>query len=127
MDVQDWAKKFAQEEQSLGRIAVVSVESPYSAASPEEIAENVAYAERAMLDSLQRGEGPLLSHLLYPRVLKDAHPDERRHGLEASHAWRRKCDLIAFYIDRGFSSGMKEALDLAQQNGIKIDIRSILK
>jgi len=77
-----------------------------------EEAENVLYARACLRDCLDRGEAPFASHLLYTQegVLNDAVPEERRQGIEAGFEIAKRFDRRAFYVDRGFSSGMKWGL-----------------
>ena len=78
-----------------------------------------------MLDSIFRGEAPYLSHLLYPQVLDDYDLADRAFGIQAGHAWLLKADLVAFYGDLGWSSGMKSARDLATKHAVPIEHRLI--
>lgn len=78
------------------------MESPYAG----EVELNVAYARRCMVDSLRRGEAPFLSHLLYTQGLDDLVAEERKLGMEAGFAWGGVGEEVAFYVDRGISSGM---------------------
>jgi hypothetical protein len=109
----------------------VIIESPYgtrpdgSRASWPEVEENVTYARRCIADSLARGEAPFASHLLYPQVLVDALPRERKQGMEAGFVWGEKADLCAVYMDRGVTPGMKEGIDRALGRGLVIDYRAI--
>lgn len=84
---------------------LVIVESPYAG----DVERNVAYARACLRDSLQRGEAPLASHLLYtqPGVLDDAKPDERAHGINAGLEWGARADMTAVYTDLGVSRGME--------------------
>jgi hypothetical protein len=94
----------------------IVIESPFGSrtdgtrASPDELARNVVYAQRAMLDSLKRGEAPFLSHLLYPQVLVDSTPAERELGMRAGFAWGRVADAIIVYADYGITPGMIEGI-----------------
>lgn len=83
----------------------VMIESPFAG----DVEGNTDYARRAMRDSLARGEAPFAPHLTYTQVLDDTIEHERRLGIEAGYAWAKTCDLVAFYIDRGFSAGVLEA------------------
>lgn len=87
-----------------------------------QIDRNVRYARRAMLDSLERGEAPYASHLLYTQVLSDANPEQRQRGLEAGWAWQSSADAIVVYTDWGISPGMQAAIDMAT---IPVEYRSI--
>jgi len=83
----------------------VVIESPFQACE-----ENLAYARRCLADSLGRGEAPYASHLLYPQLLDDTVPDQRRLGMHAGFAWGLAAELVAVYVDRGFTSGMAEGV-----------------
>ena len=101
---------------------LVIIESPYAG----DIEGNTAYARAAVRDSLQRGEAPIASHLLYPQpgILREDVTSERAWGIAAGLAWRHVSDLTAFYTDRGWSSGMKAALEAAQAEGRAYEFRS---
>ena len=101
----------------------VIVESPYAG----EIETNVAYARAAVRDSLQRGEAPIASHLLYtqPGILRDEVEEERNWGIEAGLVWRAAAAAGVFYVDRGWSKGMLFARELYIAAGIPIEERSL--
>lgn len=101
----------------------VILESPYAG----DIERNVAYARACVRDSLQRGEAPIASHLLYtqPNILKDEIPEERQWGIDAGLAWKVVAEKHVFYVDYGMSKGMEYAMEAAKQNGIPIEIRTI--
>jgi hypothetical protein len=99
----------------------VILESPLSG----DVAANQDYARLALLDSLRRGESPLASHLLYPQVLDDAEPDERRIGIEAGLAWGIHADATVVYTDKGISQGMKLGINRALAEGRVIEYRSL--
>jgi hypothetical protein len=94
----------------------VYVASPFRGATPEETRQNIIYARLCMLDSLERGEAPYLSHLLYTQVWAES-DDLRAAGLAAGTAWRRVSDYVALYIDLGVTDGMRLAeLDAAHHD-----------
>lgn len=100
------------------------IESPLAG----DVAANVAYAKRCVLDSLKRNpEAPYASHLFFaqPGILDDLVPEERRLGIEAGLAWGMAADLVAVYIDRGVSSGMRQGFKSAYARGATYAIRSI--
>jgi hypothetical protein len=86
-------------------VKLVIIESPYAG----KIARNTLYAQACLLDCLGRDEAPLASHLLYPQVLDDTDPAERKLGIDAGLAWRKHVDYAVFYEDFGWSTGMKFA------------------
>lgn len=101
----------------------VVVESPYAG----DIDRNLRYLRAAMADCLKRGEAPFASHALYtqPGVLDDALDEERRLGIEAGLVWGEAADLIAFYVDLGWSPGMHFGAERAAARGTRIEHRHV--
>lgn len=101
----------------------VIVESPYAG----DVERNVAYARAAIADCIRRGEAPIASHLLFtqPGILNDADPEERQRGIDAGHAWLSVADGVVFYVDLGWSSGMKAARDRCDRSGLHVELRHI--
>ncbi len=102
----------------------VIIESPYGG-TPEIVERNVAYARRAMLDSLRRGEAPFASHLIYTQVLDDSVADDRKLGMSAGFAWVEVAQKTAVYTDLGISSGMQRGIEVAEKNGLPVEYREI--
>lgn len=102
---------------------LVIIESPYAG----DIEANTAYARAAMRDSLERGEYPIASHLLYPQpgILDEDKPEEREWGIRAGLAWREVADKAVFYLDRGWSGGMLAAEELYKKEGRPIELRTL--
>lgn len=94
-------------------------------ASPEEFKRNQEYALRCMRHSLSLGEAPFASHVLYPLVLEDATPDERRQGMWAGFAWGERAEQVAVYLDYEITPGMLEGIDRAKRAGQAIRYRRI--
>ena len=98
----------------------VIVESPLgsrpdgSRCTPEEFEANVSYARACVLDSIKRGEAPFASHVLYPLVLNDATPEERRMGMQAGFEWGAVASEVVVYVDRGITPGMLEGRQRAR-------------
>lgn len=102
---------------------LVILESPYAG----DVEANIAYARRCVKDSLERGESPLASHLLYtqPGILDDTNPDERKLGIDAGLAWRTVADYSVVYADLGISPGMKYGIRAALDAGRPVQFRYI--
>jgi hypothetical protein len=100
---------------------LVVIESPYAG----RVADHVSYARRCLLDSLRRGESPIASHLLHTQVLDDTVPEERCLGMAAGHAWIRRSDLVAVYVDYGYSTGMHAGIAEAKRHGVPVEVRSL--
>lgn len=101
-----------------GRV-VVCIESPYAGNTKR----NLLYAQRCLLHSLQQGEAPFASHLLYTQVLDDKNETHREAGLTAGDLVRRKCDLVAVYCDLGVTPGMVRGIQDAKTLGKPIEVR----
>jgi hypothetical protein len=99
----------------------VILESPYAG----EIDRNLAYARRAMHDSLRRGEAPMLSHLLYTQVLEDNDHEQRALGIDAGLAWGDVSQATVCYVDHGISRGMLFGLQHAIRAGRVVELRLI--
>jgi len=99
----------------------VIMESPYKG----DVARNEAYAKRCMRDSLEKGEAPFPSHLLYTQVLDDTKSDERLMGMTAGFAWIASSEKTVAYIDYGVSGGMQEGIRLARDMGHEVEFREI--
>ncbi|KAB2772439.1 DUF7768 domain-containing protein [Brucella anthropi] len=100
---------------------LVIIESPYSG----DVARNTEYARACLLDSLQRGEAPIASHLLHTQVLEDMRPDERELGIEAGLAWYRVAEKCVVYEDWGTSGGMITGIRRAKQFGVPVEYRRL--
>jgi len=100
---------------------LVVIESPYKG----KVKQNVAYAQKCMSDSLLRGECTFASHLLYTQVLDDTVPELRSMGMSRAFEWYRHADLMAVYIDKGISDGMKMGMEVAEKLGIEIVYRTL--
>lgn len=100
---------------------LVILESPYQG----DVERNVRYARAAMRDSLQKGEAPFASHLLYAQtgVLDDEDPIEREIGLRAGFGWRRAAQATVVYADLGISLGMQFGIAHATELGQPIEYR----
>lgn len=102
---------------------LVVIESPLAG----DIKFNIEYAKHCVLDSLERGEYPYASHLLFnqPGLLDDNIPEERLSGVEAGLAWSAKADLVAVYVDHGISDGMRKGIRQADNLGIPVELRRL--
>lgn len=101
----------------------VVLESPYAG----DVERNVLYARRALAHSLLIGESPIASHPLYtqPGVLDDDVPAQRERGIRAGLEWAEVADAAVFYVDYGWSTGMRLALQFYEQRGTSYAVRRI--
>jgi hypothetical protein len=100
----------------------VIIESPLGG---PEIEANLRYARLCLRDSLDRGEAPFASHLLYPQVLNDAAKKERRLGMSRALDWYECAEMVAVYMDRGITVGMRFGISYARQIGLARENRYI--
>lgn len=108
---------------------LVILESPYGSSDPSVVERNrnIVYARRCLRDCLARRESPIASHLLFtqPGVLDDSNLGERTLGMAAGHAWIAVAHAVVVYTDRGVSKGMQDGINLAIQNNIPIEYRTL--
>lgn len=102
----------------------VVIESPFAWANHQELIQHIFYAQEALKHSLELGEAPIVSHLLYPQVWNET-AAHREKAFEAGDSWREKADLVAIYTDLGVSSGMFRAIGHAREAGIPYEHRYI--
>ena len=91
-----------------GRKPLVYVCSPYAG----NVEQNVKDAVRYCRHVIRRGCIPYAPHLLFPRLLNDDDPAERRLGLDFGLAMLYRCDELWVFGSR-VSSGMKGEIDRA--------------
>jgi len=101
----------------------VIIESPFAG----DVDKNIKYARKCVRDSLNKGEAPIASHLLYtqPGILDDDVPEERQWGIDAGLAWRKDSEATIVYIDLGITRGMEYGIADAKENNRPIEYRSI--
>lgn len=100
----------------------VIIESPYAG----DTYGNTQYLKRCLRDSIDRGEAPIASHLIYPFVLREDLKDQRNLGIQLGFEWWSAADRICFYIDKGYSSGMLAAQERATRLGIPWEERELV-
>ena len=103
----------------------VQILSPFRGNTPAERRRNVAYAQAALLDCLERDEAPFAPHLLYPAVLDESAPEQRAMGINAGLAWLAAAEVVVVYHDLGYSEGMNAELRAAMDAGVRAEFRSL--
>lgn len=108
---------------TVGAMNLVIIESPYAG----DIDLNTRYARACLRDSLERGEAPLASHLLYtqPGVLDDGDAKQRRNSMDAGWAWMREARIVAVYENLGVTPGMVEGIKRAVEYDLELEFRTI--
>jgi len=109
------------EHECRSNVVRVIIESPLAG----DVERNLAYARACLRDSLDRGEAPYASHLLYPQVYNDSDPDQRLRGIEAGLQWGAIAHATVVYTDLGISSGMEMGIERARRQGRSVVYRSI--
>jgi hypothetical protein len=99
----------------------VIVESPFAGA--ERL--NMRYLRAALLDCFRRNEAPFASHALYPQVLSDADPEERKLGIRAGLLWGTAAEKTVVYYDLGVSGGMDEGIKHADVHKREVEWRTL--
>jgi hypothetical protein len=108
------------------------IESPYSG----KIDRNVRYLKLCKYDSYVRNEMPCSSHddMTQHPIKSDFYVSDyekkwdiytREEAINASHFLRKLCNKTVFYIDLGWSSGMKSALEYCKKNNLQYEIRNL--
>lgn len=100
-------------------IVRVILESP----SEERLEESVIYARRALKDSLDRGEAPFSSYLLYAQ--ENDFLKEIGNKSMLNQVWTPVSIKTVVYMDYGLSDSMKENLKKAHKAGIPYEERYI--
>lgn len=108
-----------------GNQPFVILESPYAGLVAKKTIANFNYAKAILNDSVSRGEVPFLSHLFYTQFLNDKHREDRELGMSLGFAVMRKADLVAVYLDLGWSDGMVDGVIMAEKLGLKWEKRRI--
>lgn len=101
----------------------VVVCSPYGGS----IDRNLHYARCAVRHSIDQGEAPFASHLIYPQpnILDEAVPRDRERGIQLGLEWISLAEAVIFYVDHGWSPGMIQELKVARLFSRPIEVRHI--
>ena len=81
------------------------IESPYAG----DRERNRIYLQRAIRDSVVRGELPFASHGFFTFIYDDLKPEERQLGINLGYGFWAFAERVVFYIDYGMSNGMQAA------------------
>ncbi len=105
----------------------VIIESPYGSDVEAVVEANKVYAREALRHSLEHGEAPLASHLLYTQVLADSVLKERTLGILAGLVWAEVAEATVVYADLGISPGMQHGIDHARKLNLPVEYRYLYK
>ena len=85
--------------------ATCVIESPYAG----DVDANMAYLRECVRWCLARGMSPYASHKMLTDALDDNAPAERALGISAGFVWAVRADWRVFFVDHGWSRGMRAA------------------
>ncbi len=106
---------------------IVVIESPYAGCIPL----NEAYLEACIRDTLRRGESQYASHKMLTKALDDLDPAQRKEGIDSGIVMRdfivANGGSVAFYLDLGWSGGMKYSEESLVATGRTYDSRLLLQ
>ncbi|MBS6955397.1 MAG: DUF4406 domain-containing protein [Enterocloster asparagiformis] len=94
---------------------LVYIASPYAG----DVEANVAFAKAACHYAMEQGATPIAVHLLYPQILDDSIPAERKAGIRMGLRVLEACDELWLCGDR-ISHGMRAELAAAEQLDIPV-------
>ena len=94
----------------MERNKLVYIASPYSG----DVERNVAFAKAACRYAMNQGVTPIASHLLYPQMLDDGVPEERKLGTDMGLRILKVCEEV-WVCGSELSSGMEQEIRAARQ------------
>ena len=94
---------------------LVYICSPYAG----DIENNVEFAKAACRYAIEHSNAPLAVHLLYPLVLNDAVPEERKIGIQMGLRVLSSCEELWVFGDK-ISHGMELEISEAKRMGMPI-------
>ena len=94
---------------------LIYVASPYAG----NVEENVEFAKRACRHVMECGHAFFAPHLLYPAILDDGIPEERKLGIDMGLAMLQRCDEL-WLFGENMSAGMQAEKDEAERIGLPI-------
>ena len=72
---------------------------------------------------IRRAERPFASHALYTQFLDDTDKEERERGMRLGWDFLHSADLVAIYMDRGLTDGMRRGVGRAESVGVPTEVR----
>lgn len=105
----------AREERAKGVKPCVFICSPYAG----DISKNTQNARQFMKYAVQKGVVPFAPHLLYPLILNEKDPNQRKLGLSFGLIWLTMCDEM-WVFGENISAGMQTEIDKARACHIPI-------
>ena len=100
----------------MERNKLVYIASPYSG----DVERNVAFAKAACRYAMNQGVTPIASHLLYPQMLDDGVPEERKLGTDMGLRILKVCEEV-WVCGSELSSGMEQEIRVAGSFRFRLD------
>jgi hypothetical protein len=101
----------------------VYIETPFRTDSDAGRSKNREYLLSCMRDSVDRGEAPIASHLIFTQFLDDDVPAEREVGIACGLAWAAVAEATVVYTDLEISVGMRQGIEDAVAHGRPVEYR----
>lgn len=99
----------------MDKSKLVYIASPYAG----DVENNVRFAKEACRYAVKQGATPVAVHLLYPQILEDSIPAERKAGIQMGLRLLEVCDEL-WVCGRQISQGMNIELSAAKKLGITV-------
>ena len=122
-------RKYQQEHWSVLNVVKVSRKlavgiSPFLAEDPSKASKMTRYANRAAQDATNRNEALIMANLAFLSPL-GATAVERDDAFLNLLSWIPRADVVAVYVDYGFTPAMQVAISVAVTKNKKIEYRSV--
>lgn len=104
-------------------MVTIVIESPYRGKSLYDTERNKRFAKLCMRHSIDLGEAPFASHLLYTQCLDDDIKEERETGIKLRLVWGMAARKVAVYTNYGVSEGMQYGISYWKELGKEIEFR----
>ena len=94
---------------------LIFIASPYAG----DIQKNIEYAKEACRYVLNEGNAFFCPHLIYPQILDDSNPEERKLAINMGKEFLSKCDEL-WVFGNHISHGMFEEIEFAREKRIPV-------
>lgn len=98
---------------------MVYIAAPYSAQNERVINDNIKTAIWLGRKAIEDGKVPFVPHLMYPMILDDNNPEERKLGIQLDLEVINKCDEF-WYLASRITKGMQQEIEYAKSKGLEV-------
>ena len=99
----------------MGAVNMIFVCSPYRG----DITRNIENAKRYCKIVVKAGKIPIAPHLYFPQFLDDTDPADRKKGIISGLVLMKYCTEV-WVFGNEITDGMRQEIDFAESEGIKI-------